>query len=65
MGAIPTYCIMRKQELEKENKRLNAELENVKFELDIYKTVLGKLSRQDLVQIELNKIFKELLCKKK
>ena len=56
---------MRKQELEKENKRLNTELENVKFELDIYKTVLGKLSRKDLVQIELNKIFKELLCKKK
>lgn len=53
-----------KKELKREIMRLEAELENTKFELDLYKTVLNRVSRQDLVQIELNNVFKELLCKK-
>ena len=64
VGATPTYCIMRKRELEKENEQLKAELENTIEILEMYRTVLNRVARKDIVQIELNRVFKELLCKR-
>ena len=78
VGAIPTYRIMRKQKLkklnkylkidneylEKENAKLKAEIDDAKSTLQIYRKVLDRVAEKEVVQIELNKAFKELLCKK-
>ncbi len=50
--------------LEKENALLKAEIEDAKSTLQIYRKVLDRVAEKDVVQIELNKAFKELLCKK-
>ena len=79
VGAIPTYRVMRKQKLkktnkylkadvdflEKENAKLKAEIEDAKSTLEIYKTVLSRVAKKEVVQIEINKAFKELLCRRK
>ena len=51
--------------LEKENAKLKAEIEDAKSTLEIYKTVLSRVAKKEVVQIEINKAFKELLCRRK
>ena len=51
--------------LRQENNRLKAEIEDAKSTLEIYQTVLNRVAKKEVVQIELNKVFKEVLCRKK
>lgn len=53
------------KKLETKNALLKAEIEDAKSTLQIYQTVLDRVAEKDVVQIEINKAFKELLCRKK
>lgn len=56
--------MIKKRDLIIENEKLKEELVDTKSTLDIYKTVLGRIASEDVVKVEIDKAFKELLCRK-